>query len=293
MIRHNIGSETLIRVGSWEEMNELPGFQAVVQVGEGDLDELLGYYNLQPAKPCGIKSCRSPHNKGYIARLKSGVLTNIGNVCGKRQFGVEWGSQRDAFNVSLNSQRYRENVSATQNRVPILRERLIAQREGEYQADWCYAEMKKYMQRLFSEKLSDRLTIMGKAKSGQVLREVKLSSEEREIAAQTGNRSQTHRFETVVIVSGITSTVSYKKLSPRRLDELRSELSRFELADADTATYRELKEHNSWAKKIDGRLDEIDRIVEDCRRFLSRHNLDEIRSHKFDIETMPATRRAS
>jgi len=84
MIEYNIdGGRTLIAVGEWEDMYERVGFKAVVDEAEDKLKEVIARYSLKSRHSCGLKSCRTPHNRGYLVVFNSGSETCIGNRCVK------------------------------------------------------------------------------------------------------------------------------------------------------------------------------------------------------------------
>ncbi|WP_336929397.1 hypothetical protein [Acinetobacter tandoii] len=63
------------------------------------LKSLLGHYTLKDKVKCGISSCGTMHNNGYLVNLKNDSEIIIGNKCGQKYFGVEFTNQRKAFNA--------------------------------------------------------------------------------------------------------------------------------------------------------------------------------------------------
>lgn len=100
-------SWTIRKVGSWSELEGLPGFrQEPVSVALMVAGELVQDYDMPIAggmKPCGIVSCSTPHRKGYIVRLADGTVSHIGNKCGKRWFDADWSQQLSRYRERRNA----------------------------------------------------------------------------------------------------------------------------------------------------------------------------------------------
>ncbi|MEJ2897778.1 hypothetical protein [Acinetobacter sp. NS-4] len=60
---------------------------------------IIAQYQLKEKVICGISSCCTPHNYGYLVRLEDGNEIIIGNVCGKKYFGVEFTNQKKIIDV--------------------------------------------------------------------------------------------------------------------------------------------------------------------------------------------------
>lgn len=66
---------------------------------------------------------------------ENGIETNIGNVCGKRIFGVVFTELNKRFTQETNAQRYREKITATINQLPAIQSKIDSLREGNFGAD--------------------------------------------------------------------------------------------------------------------------------------------------------------
>lgn len=274
MIRISKDGKTLVSIESWEGLTERPGFRKVVEAQEGDLDDIIGYYDLRPLGQCGLKGCRHWHYRGLLVVLKDGTETNVGNVCGRRHFGVAWTDMKDRLIVALNAQRHREHITTTQALVPSLIDRLKRLREGKLQAAECYEKMHSRMTRLFDDDTAKALRLMAKTGDGKVTREIKVSREERQLTV--GKLERDYRQEVVYIIPGIKGATSYLKLAPRRFADLIQELHEFRQLDADTLCDKELKAHHRWANRIESRISDLEDVLTDCQRFLVRTNIQEI-----------------
>ncbi|HFO5554069.1 TPA: hypothetical protein ACHJ8C_004312, partial [Escherichia coli] len=53
---------------------------------------------------------------GYIVKTSSGIETNIGNKCGKNEFGVEFGENVLSFNKFMQLETNREIISTAKSK---------------------------------------------------------------------------------------------------------------------------------------------------------------------------------
>lgn len=56
-------------------------------IDKADIIRFESRYESATLIPCCIASCRRPHNKGIVVRLRNGELSRVGHVCGRRLLG--------------------------------------------------------------------------------------------------------------------------------------------------------------------------------------------------------------
>jgi hypothetical protein len=54
----------LVRLSSWDEVYETPGFVKALDPKSAKLKEIIGVYSFGSRQPCGLKSCKQPHGNG-------------------------------------------------------------------------------------------------------------------------------------------------------------------------------------------------------------------------------------
>ena len=88
MIKISNADRTFIDFESWEDLITTPGYVSEFDPQKIKLSKILGKYALADLKPCGIKSYRQLHSRGFIVEGKDAsgeiIIGNIGNICGKR-----------------------------------------------------------------------------------------------------------------------------------------------------------------------------------------------------------------
>ncbi|EPV5998517.1 TPA: hypothetical protein ACV8ES_001129 [Escherichia coli] len=114
IIRTENGIEKL---DNWEEITSRPNFVASIDKGEQQFEEIIGYYKFKEEVHCGLTGCNQPHQMGYIVKTSSGIETNIGNKCGKNEFGVEFGENVLSFNKLMQLETNREIIRTAKNKL--------------------------------------------------------------------------------------------------------------------------------------------------------------------------------
>lgn len=92
-----------IRFGSFAEITDRPKWCDGIDAGQHKPLQIIGYYSFskQDQVSCGLKSCRSSHMNGYVIETADSLETHIGNRCGSKFFGVNWGEIHSDFNRAL------------------------------------------------------------------------------------------------------------------------------------------------------------------------------------------------
>ncbi|WJJ93765.1 hypothetical protein [Neopusillimonas aromaticivorans] len=75
-----------------------PAYNPSLVATDSKLAEVLAPYHFDEPYPCGLASCRQPHQHGYLVITVDGTETNVGQHCGKTIFG-------DDFEIKANTRR--------------------------------------------------------------------------------------------------------------------------------------------------------------------------------------------
>lgn len=280
MIVINESRATLVKVNSWEEIKERLGFSSPVDPKEIKLKEIIGRYDLTPMDRCGLSSCRTKHNKGFLVVCDGGIETNIGQKCGQREFGVKFRELAATFRRETNAQRHRLTIGEHKNRADDYERRVAFLWNGEQQGSWLYDQMHARMGRLFDEVTSKKLYERAKRKETEISRQVALDKKERQAAEQTGQKGMTHRTQRVALIAGLSAAKDYKKLKKLVEVQLGNELQAFKELDEEMLSNEELKYWDNWCSLVEKRIQHAQNILEDCQRFLLPSNIDLIIRNK-------------
>jgi hypothetical protein len=80
----------VVTVSTIEDLRSRPLFKAPVDPKQHKLIEVLTQYSFAKLAPCGLSTCKQWHLHGFLVRTSGGAETNIGHVCGKREFGEDF-----------------------------------------------------------------------------------------------------------------------------------------------------------------------------------------------------------
>lgn len=69
-----------------EGIESMPGYVRRVDSSVDKFDDIIGWYQLKDKIQisCQKKDCNTRHGRGYLIRIVSGGVTNIGHVCGEK-----------------------------------------------------------------------------------------------------------------------------------------------------------------------------------------------------------------
>jgi hypothetical protein len=132
------GERGFEQIESWQQILELPGFTGDLNPEEKQLKEIIGRYIFRDKIPCGLSTCKQPHGRGYIVTTKSGDVTNIGNVCGKKHFGIQFDEFSKVFTQAVTDYQNRETIASHLFRLEGYISEIAEIRSEEKGADWVY-----------------------------------------------------------------------------------------------------------------------------------------------------------
>ena len=136
MIQLNVSGRGFVRIDSWDDIESIAGFTTNLDASKNErLREVIGVYDLGVKIRCGLSNCHTLHNKGYIVETESGAVTNIGNVCGKRIFDVDFKQKKRVFDRDLADSNNREKISAFKSQLEGYFSRLSNLLEGDFGAN--------------------------------------------------------------------------------------------------------------------------------------------------------------
>lgn len=94
-----------------------PRYTAALHLAAGEVDRIVGKYELPSDRAlwtrCGLNNCNTEHRLGYLIRAKDSRETNIGQDCGRREFGVSFEEVEATF-------RRREDAAARRRTIDTL-----------------------------------------------------------------------------------------------------------------------------------------------------------------------------
>jgi len=273
----------LVHVETWQEILQRPGYSGDVNPAEITLKAIIGSYVFGSEVPCGLSSCHQGHRRGYLVATSTGVVTNLGHVCGKSYFGVDFESMRRAFDREMRIQSYREQLAAFKLRIPELLESIEELRFRERGADWVNRGAKALLAPgELPEQIRSALQTMVRAADDRIFLIREATAREREIVAQQQRDRDDEKGgpryvrEQIGTLAGIQALQADADLREILIIDLEAGLDRLAAMDVDSAQERELSRESRWASEVEGKLDRVGRIVAAGAALLERANLTQL-----------------
>lgn len=85
----------MLEIHSPSDFDSRERYTTSIDPKSSQLVAVLSPYRFKDKIHCGLTSCRTPHNFGYLILTADGRETNIGNDCGRKHFGKEFTTQRN------------------------------------------------------------------------------------------------------------------------------------------------------------------------------------------------------
>lgn len=268
--------DEIVKITCWEDIFSRERYQDGLDPKQFKPIKMIApYSDLRPLKPCGLVGCRQGHGEGCLIRAENGTETNIGGTCGRKYFPEEMGRLRNAYKRKVNINQYRSLITEYKENLPDIRNRIRELTERDPSPTKIVEGMKRTLTQLLDDATSKAIIERSRQKKPTVYRQVALDPEELEAARATGSRA-THREEQVFSIAGLSAVKHYHKINQYMRKDLGTELSDFSDFDVSAAGHDELKVQYNWTKKINKRIKEVEELMDECIRFLSRPNWDNI-----------------
>ncbi len=260
----------LVRVASWEEIEQLPGFTLGVNPTEHKLSQIIGSYAFVERRPCGLTTCRQPHGNGYIATTVAGPITNLGKDCGKTHFGLEWTLERKRFDAEVTRQLYKEQLRLFGAQSPAIESRVERLRSGGQAANWVLTNVSALKnQTRVSPSVVALLSDMVRRRAASITRVRSKSDAEMQLDP-AGSR---YVDEQVAILRGFEVLFPENDLRELVAVQLVQKTKEFLALDTDLLPANELKKWAKWAATVDQTLMQAETAVESGQVFFTKENL--------------------
>ncbi len=238
------------------------------------LTQILGSYFFNDGIRCGLSSCHHVHKRGYLVETDDGAETNIGWLCGKTHFGVDFTHKRKQYDAAQKAYRDRQAVRAVMASAESTIEELRSLQNQPYGGKWLSKSVSAFG-RLYPAWMVDQLRRRAQ-KGDYAVSTVRMRTrEELEIAAAANAGVPEERLKYLQEQAGVLVGLSiFAKpaiehaayVVPRRLHEL-------EQLNADLMGARVLARWASWARGVDEALLDFEILIEEGRKFFRPDNL--------------------
>lgn len=150
----------LVRIDSWEQVLERPGFNDNLDPTKHELKAIIGRYAFKDKFRCGLSNCHTPHNRGYLVVTKDGLETNLGKDCGRNHFGVDFNDMSRQFERDMTEKENRETLWSFQFKLDEHFQAIDDLRRADRGADWVHKKSRPLLE--LNKGFESRLRRMGR-----------------------------------------------------------------------------------------------------------------------------------
>lgn len=263
------------------DLKAIPGYLPQVDFSDESirrLEEMLDGYDFtkEDEYPCGIKGCATKHQHGYLVRTTDGILTNIGNRCGKKYLDLDFSRVKKDYLARRKAADNLASLKAIRSEFSLYQDRLDSIVAS------CIAFSR--CRRLLSEQIPDSFGIamnMGRNGTREIIKTRRMSKREASIHyVQTNTNSKDYdgRRPTIDEVIGRFDGISIFQESAqdfvrneivKPLDEMRS-ITDFSL---DFLSEKKLEDLSRKTNTAIRHINKAEDMVEQGYKFYNADNL--------------------
>lgn len=265
-------NRVLQEILSADEIYNSPAFIRILDEKVYRLDQIIGIYTLNEDIECGIKSCRTRHQKGYMISTTTGNTANIGNICGRKIFGAEFAILKNKFHKDLNRKKQRDFLSEFNiDEYELKINRLLDDKEG---AKWAHKLISDLSQPpLVPEVVYKKIRDIKRTGNANIEVEREATQEEKERDRAIGRRVQEYVVNvvgTIKFTSVLTEDSDLKKLLITDSLQPMQELKRI---DVHSLVDSKLNDLNKRIRGVESNINKAKSVMADARGFLTKSNL--------------------
>jgi hypothetical protein len=276
----------LVRIASWGDIESVPGFTADIDPKTVKLKEIIGSYTFDALIPCGLSTCHQPHGNGFLVAAADGRVTNIGRICGKKHFDVEFTQMSRIFLAAVRAQHNREFLGGLKNRLPGITTEVATIRSEAHGAAWINTRVNQLTGKstalptpIINEvrqavRRGDGTLIIERAATQQ-------EREERSAAVDVKGLEHLRRNVSFVIEDRVGQLDGFPALAPGNglreiLGAIEPFLTALTEADIESLPDKQLRELSRVGGELDTNLERLRSIVAAGRRLLTRQNIQQL-----------------
>lgn len=273
------GEKGLIRVEEWAEIEARPGFLKDLNPSRHRLSAIIGRYVFKDRIRCGLTSCHTPHQKGYIVATADGHETNIGKDCGKTHFGVDFETLSRKFDRDVAAMEYRERLWSFTFRLEETETAIDNLRHADRGADWVFKNARPLIgaARGVPEEVVKRISGMVKTRVDTLVvvrQATEKEVEELEVMGGTALDRPHYIDEPIAQIGGLRALYPENDLRALLVLDLEEGIDAFRKETIDDLPFEKLKRWANWANSVDNKLERAAEIIVDGQRLLTAKNLE-------------------
>ena len=275
-----------VRIASWNDIESVPGFTADIDPKTVKLKEIIGSYTFDALIPCGLSTCHQPHGNGFLVAAADGRVTNIGRICGKKHFDVEFTQMSRVFLAAVRAQQNREFLGELRNRLPTISTEVATIRNEQLGAAWLNTRVNQLTGKstALPTPIINAVRQAVRRGDGTLIIEraaTKREREERSAAVDVKGLEHLRRNTPFVVEGQIGRLDGFAALAPGNglreiLGVIEPFLTALSEAEIENLPDKQLRELSKVGGELDANFERLRSIVAAGRRLLTRQNVQQL-----------------
>lgn len=276
----------LVHIASWDDIESVPGFTADIDPKTVKLKEIIGSYMFDALIPCGLSSCHQPHGNGFLVVAADGRVTNIGRICGKKHFDVEFTQMSRVFLAAVRAQQSREFLGELRNRLPTIATEVATIKTEQHGAAWINARVNQLTGKstALPTPIINAVRQAVQRGDGTLIIEratTKQEREERSAAVDVKGLEHLRRNVLFVVEDRVGQLDGFPALAPGNglreiIGSIEPFLTALSEADIESLPDKQLRELSKVGGELDANLERLRNVVAAGRRLLTRQNIQQL-----------------
>lgn len=261
----------LVDLKSPDDLAQRPRYHPSLDPKQSTLVEVLAAYYFNEPYPCGLSSCHTPHQKGYLVVTSDDKETNIGGVCGKRIFGDDFVIKANERDRQLALKHQTDTLQAAIENKEQFLAKIADLHNRKKGTRWAQALLARVKDRI-SRQTSAKLHAMAARDETAVTIEREATKEERDqhSAFNPSTKPLRYKVEKVGDLQGLQFLV----IDPHQATlSLKDKFYELERSDINSLSSKQRRDWVSWVNNIELSFDAIEKNLAEALRFFSRENM--------------------
>lgn len=254
------------------DLTRRPAYRSPLDATDSKLAEVLAPYDFAEPYPCGLASCRQPHQHGFLVITVDKVETNVGKDCGRRIFGEDFAIKANLQAARAHRKRQFDTLQGVLDRKEELLGRISELYDRKTGTRWANAELRSLKEHPLLHFPSNKLYAMATRGETEVIDVREATKEEKEEYRAFNPSAKPLRYvnEPVGHLQGLKFLVANPHDAATALKDKLYELTS---TDVKALPTRKLREWVDWASGIEREFDDIEDTLANAARFFADDNV--------------------
>lgn len=268
-------------IESWNDIEQAPGFELSIDPKQHVLKSIIGQYRFLDSISCGLKGCKRSHLSGYLVQTEKGAVTNIGHICGKIHFNVDFEEHAKVFRRALKDHNNRLAITSFLFQADAHLSNLLDLRSATLSADWVYKSSQCLVKRDRSvpDRITSQINTMVRGRSGVIVVDVEVEEEvirAREVS--TGNKLPRPQYDQVSrgVIEGIECLYPENDIRTIMVVDLIENLTTLLEHEVEKMSSIDLSRWAKWCNEYDNKRERLQVSYNKGLLLLTRTNLQQL-----------------